>query len=411
MKAVARFCALGAVLTAALPAQVVFRSDVSLVRVDAQVIDRSHQAITGLTAEDFILREQGQPQVIRHFSAEEMPVDVVLLLDVSGSMRPHVERIASAAHTALRVLGEGDRVAIMVFDRQSRIRMPFKRSYDDIQRGLQAVLEDEDFNGGTDINRGLLDAIQYVSRDARKDARRAIVILTDDQTERDRDEEGISRALARADTVLSALLAPNAIRSLGGRSGPWGWPGGGGMGGPLGDIILGRRGGGRGYPPPVSTRGRTQSAGSAEIARASGGDSFPVEDAGALQTTLERIRQRYALHFHLPEGVRPGEERQIEVELSAAARRRYPGAEVRFRRVYMAPGSREAPSSSPEPIVVSSAPAAKPQPEPAPSPAPTPTPERRGGWRRVGEPPASNPGPITPAPHPGGWRQARAGEP
>ena len=96
--------------------EVIFRSDVSLVRVDAQVVDRDNRAITGLRVSDFVLREQGQPQPIRNFASENMPVDVLLLLDVSASMRPHVERIAQAAHQAMRVLGDEDRVAIMVFE-------------------------------------------------------------------------------------------------------------------------------------------------------------------------------------------------------------------------------------------------------------------------------------------------------
>jgi hypothetical protein len=50
------------------------------------------------------------------------------------------------------------------------------------------------------------------------------------------------------------------------------------------------------------------------------------------------------LYFYLPEGVKPGDELTIEVELSDAARQRYPGAEVRYRRSYLAPNR----SSDPE---------------------------------------------------------------
>lgn len=82
---------------------------------------------------------------------------------------------------------------------------------------------------------------------------------------------------------------------------------------------------------------RTRSAGTEEIARRSGGDSLPVEDAQALDTTLMRIRQRYALHFLLPSGAKPGQERTIQVELTAAARRRHPDAEVRYRETYVPP--------------------------------------------------------------------------
>src|SRR6266403_3725969 len=90
---------------------VTFRSDVSLVRVDAQVVDRENRPITGLRAEDFILREEGKQLEIRNFLSEKAPVDVILLLDVSRSMEPHVQRITSAAHKALRVLGDQDRIA------------------------------------------------------------------------------------------------------------------------------------------------------------------------------------------------------------------------------------------------------------------------------------------------------------
>ena len=65
---------------------VVFRTDVSLVRVDAQVVDSNNRAVTGLTARDFVLKEDGRQQEIRNFASEDMPVDVLLLLDVSGSM-------------------------------------------------------------------------------------------------------------------------------------------------------------------------------------------------------------------------------------------------------------------------------------------------------------------------------------
>jgi hypothetical protein len=80
--------------------ELVFKSDVSLIRVDAQVVDRDNRAITGLRAADFVLREEGKVQPIRSFASEDMPVDVMLLLDVSASMRPHVQRIADAAHEA-----------------------------------------------------------------------------------------------------------------------------------------------------------------------------------------------------------------------------------------------------------------------------------------------------------------------
>ena len=62
-----------------------------------------------------------------------------------------------------------------------------------------------------------------------------------------------------------------------------------------------------------------------------------VDQASAFEQTLERVRERYALYFYLPEGMQPGEEHSVEVLLTDAARRRYRGAEVRYRRSYLAP--------------------------------------------------------------------------
>jgi VWFA-related protein len=353
--------------------EAVFRSDVSLVRVDAQVVDSSNRAITRLLAGDFILREDGRVVAIRNFASEGMPVDVLFLLDVSASMRPHVQRIADASGEALTVLGKDDRMGIMVFDRSTRVRLPLNTSRQEVQREFDRLLRQERFNGGTDITGAMLDAANYIRREGRRDARRAIVVLTDDQTEFDRDDLAVGRALARADAVMCALIAPDAMQyggypgSGGQRRGGWGT--GPGLGGPLGGVIFGPRGGGpyggSRYPGGGGGTGgpHTKSAGTAQIARDSGGDSMSVNDASALEETLARIRQRYTLYFHLPEGVQPGQERNIQADLTPEARRRYPDAEVRYRRIYMSPtGGREA-----SPVNVTRAPSDSGYPAPSAS--------------------------------------------
>ena len=304
-----------------------FRSDVSLKRFDVQVVDSSNRPIRGLEVQDFILRLNGKQQEIRNFQNEKMPVEVLLLLDVSRSMEPHVQRIASASHQALRALGDQDRVAIMVFDRASRIRMPFRASRRDAEQGLEQVLQQETFQGGTDITRGLLDAVDYMAQNGRRDARRAIVILTDDQTERDRNDPSVLRALARAETSLSALIAPDALHTGSSRS-------------LLDDPRLRELFGGsipREFGSIPMFGPRTRSAGTSNIARSSGGDSMSVDDASSFEDTLARIRQRYALYFYLPEGVQSAADTSIEVDLSDSARQHYPGAKIRQRRPYTPP--------------------------------------------------------------------------
>ena len=127
-------CAVGASALLLAQEDPVFRSDVSLVRVDVQALDSARRTIPGLTAKDFELREEGKPRQIRNFATEEYPVDILFLIDVSGSMRPHVERLANAAHAAIGVLGRDDRVAARLRKRALGAVHQFPTSQDKAKR-------------------------------------------------------------------------------------------------------------------------------------------------------------------------------------------------------------------------------------------------------------------------------------
>jgi hypothetical protein len=127
----------------------------------------------------------------------------------------------------------------------------------------------------------------------------------------------------RADSVLSALIAPDALQT--GSAGRM----------PLDERLRGLFGDmlprGFGSLPNGVFGPRTRSAGTSAIAQQSGGDNMAVSEADAFENALARIRERYALYFYLPEGAKPGDERAVETDLSDAARQRYPGAKVRYR--------------------------------------------------------------------------------
>jgi hypothetical protein len=326
---------------------VVFKSEVAMTRVDTQVVDATGRPITGLQPKDFVLRVDGKPQPIRNFLSENMPVDVLLLLDVSGSMQPHIERIADASETALRVLAPDDRVAIMLFDTRTRLKLPFHSDHGEISQKLHSILQSESFNGGTRITHALLDAASYVQKQGRPNARRAIVVLTDDETQDAQDAPRVEQALDEANAVLSFLRAPYAedfVRGPrggsgggnvpwgGGGNGPWGggggtWPGGASRWPGTGPRLPGGVSVGRGDP--------SHSAGTADIAADSGGDVIPVDGASAFEDMLARLRQRYALHFYWPSAAAKPQERIVSVALSRSAGAEYPNAEVRYRRAYV----------------------------------------------------------------------------
>ncbi len=327
---------------------VVFKSDVAMTRVDAQVVDLTGRPISGLRAGDFVLRVDGKPQPIRNFATESMPIDVLLLLDVSGSMQPHIQRIADASESALRVLAPADRIAIMVFDTHTRVRLSIRSDHGGVSEELHSLIRSERFDGGTHITHALLDAAHYVQREGRPNARRAIVILTDDETQDAQDEPQVEQALDEANAVLSFLRAPYDEQFVQGRrapssSGPWGgsgpiggggtWGGGGGASWPGGSTWPGR---GSRLPGGVRVGGMdsSHSAGTADIAKDSGGDVMEVDSASAFQDTLERLRQRYALYFYWPPGPANPEQRLVTLALSASAGAEFREAEVRYRRAY-----------------------------------------------------------------------------
>jgi hypothetical protein len=71
------------------------------------------------------------------------------------------------------------------------------------------------------------------------------------------------------------------------------------------------------------------------IAQATGGDRIAAMDPQHPGDLLTAIRQRSTLWFNQPSDVPPGESRTIKVDLSEAARRRFPKAVIKAREGYV----------------------------------------------------------------------------
>jgi VWFA-related protein len=96
----------------------VIRIDTSLVSSDLLVLDRQRQRVSGLTAEDFIIAEDGAPQTVGHFSMGDVNVSrtIVLLIDYSGSQLPYLYNSIKAAKLLVDKLGPKDLMAIVTDD-------------------------------------------------------------------------------------------------------------------------------------------------------------------------------------------------------------------------------------------------------------------------------------------------------
>jgi Ca-activated chloride channel family protein len=92
-----------------------FRSGAVGVRVDVLVTE-GRKPVTGLTAQDFELRDNGVPQTIQLVDAHDIPLNVVLALDTSASTtgKRHADLMA-ASSALLDELREGDQAALTTF--------------------------------------------------------------------------------------------------------------------------------------------------------------------------------------------------------------------------------------------------------------------------------------------------------
>src|SRR6185295_1408479 len=100
-------------LTAFAQESPVFQSAVSLVHVDVEVTDATGRVVDTLSRKDFRVFDKREEQAIRHFSKGDEPLDLILLFDISGSMRPKVAEVAAAARQGIYELRPGDRAAAM----------------------------------------------------------------------------------------------------------------------------------------------------------------------------------------------------------------------------------------------------------------------------------------------------------
>ena len=185
----------------------VFRTEISLVKVDAEVAGRNG-VIDGLHREDFVVLDNGQPQTVRYFSQEEEPLDIVLLFDISESMGPSIQKVASSARLAMSELRQGDRVAVMSFNTGVWTEAPFTVDLDALGTRLVQRIRQTRFAGGTYILSAVDQAAKYLLHQPAAHRRRAVLIFTDDEGYGSTSPKVPTRDLWDADAVLSGLIIP-----------------------------------------------------------------------------------------------------------------------------------------------------------------------------------------------------------
>lgn len=302
-----------------------FRSDVNLVRVDVEVLNGG-RAVLGLAQTDFQVYDNGSLRQLTGFSSEQAPLDLLLVFDVSGSMRPVVEKVAESAQQALAQLREGDRVGVMVFTTRTQLVQPFTADIDKVLDAIDTRVLTQPFNGGTYLLDALADGALEFMREKPGERRRAVVVITDNKGQRTRSEDSVVRMMWEADATATGLI----VESPDQQTGVWTRP-------------RSRRG--VIWAPTGPAMTSMMSVGMNKVAEQTGGDVLATDNPGpAFAEVIKRIRSRYSLYYSMPEGT-PGERRDIKVQLTSTAAGKNFGAAVKARKGYVIPSPGGAGSS------------------------------------------------------------------
>lgn len=262
--------------------------DVEVVQVTATVTDSQNAFVRGLTRDKFRIKEDGVPQRLTAFSGENIPLELVVAVDVSDSMTDAMPTLKASVKAFLGALRPQDQVTLLAFN--DTIFTAARRSTDPAAR-IKAVDRLAPW-GGTALYDAILTALNMVGK---QPGRRSLVVFTDGE-----DQNSVA-TMKRVETRLETSDA--TIYTIG----------------------LGR-----------SVKDRGLAGILAHMSEMSGGRPFLVDDVSELKQVfgeiVDELANQYLLSYSSSNDKRDGSWRKIVVETTDKGHR------VRHRQGYRAGG-------------------------------------------------------------------------
>ena len=260
--------------------QASFKSRVEAVRVDVLVTERG-RPVVGLQPGDFQVVDNGVPQQVDYASFEQIPLNVVLVLDASESLAgERLEHLVDAGHVVLDGLKSDDQAALITFGHSIAIRSKLEKDREALRKALAGL------SGIGDTS--LVDASYAGVLTGESDVGRALVLVFSDGLD------------------VSSWLQPDAVLDIARRS----------------DVVV--------YG--VAVRSLAKPKFLEDLGEVTGGDLIEVESTRNLKQTftniLDEFRHRYLVSYE-PRGVDKGGWHRLEVKV------RRPGVKVKARPGYL----------------------------------------------------------------------------
>ena len=190
----------------------VFSSSTSLVNVAVTVEDERGRPIDGLTARDFVLKEDGRAQAIEmcarmgeSSASRSTSLDVALLVDTSDSMLATLRRSQEPVQRFLTSLPNAQEIIVVLFDQTQRIERFDRARPEALFERLKTIPD-----GG---NTAVRDAIVFSLRSlAGSSGRSALILLTDGiDTVSRTDAQALERAVQSTAVTIYPVAYPASI--------------------------------------------------------------------------------------------------------------------------------------------------------------------------------------------------------
>lgn len=296
----------------------VVKIDVDLVKVDALVLKKKTAiAVNGLKKEDFLIYEDGTKQEITHFSRDQLPLSVILVIDRGACLDAYGDEVHRAAREAIDRLKLVDEIAVMAYANTSVLIQPFTTNRIMLEDSLHRIPPQA---GNVDhcLNNMFANAANYMIKASNPAGRRVVIVIT-----------GVTR-LCDCEGNPSGKAAAQAIYESG-------------------SVVCG-------IIPKVPTQGiengimtmatRISKIGGANymdiqtLANETGGevmaDKLETLDT-TFETLIDHLRSRYNLAFVSTNKKRDGTTRKLKLDLMPSIQKSQGKLVVRARRSYIAP--------------------------------------------------------------------------
>jgi len=172
------------------------RVNVDVVQVTVTVSDGRGRFVRGIPETSFHVFEDGQPQKISHFASEDIPLELIVGIDISGSMTPSMPKLKTAVKEFLGSVPPQDQVTLLGFN--DNIFTLSRRQTNPAER-VKAVDRLAPW-GSTALYDVILRGVEMLGRQA---GRKALVIFTDGEDQGSHATIGdVERRLQGSDVTL-----------------------------------------------------------------------------------------------------------------------------------------------------------------------------------------------------------------